>query len=161
MPRAGHFFHWDSQVPVVGGAVWSRRRLRGSIIRPRGWLHCLRPGVDRGDGSVVSSASGLFALSVAEPTWRDLFGFLRRIGLFRRAGNPEFIRATTTIYCGKPIGMFGLGGTGGDRTSVAAWGRAIPADDVIRKIDRRSRRVVAAGERNQRSVRPGRKHRDF
>lgn len=105
-------FCGHAKVPVPWDDVVARGRLRWIQSSASGTDHCLVPSVVASD-IMVSSASGLFADSVAEQTLALLLGLLRSIPRFVQAqGAREFIRRPTHDLHGKTIGIAGFGGNG-------------------------------------------------
>ena len=104
----GHGRHgqidWD-QVVANG-------RLRWIQSSAAGLDHCLVPAVVNSD-ILVSGCYGLFCDSVAEQTMALLYGLMRGLPRFFRAGlKKEFVRQPTDDLHGKTIGIVGFGGNG-------------------------------------------------
>lgn len=111
LPSADIFIG-HAKVPVDWGRALASKRLRWIQSSAAGLDHCLVPGVVESD-IVVSSASGLFAPQVTEQTIALLFGLLRSLPIFLRAGQRrEFIRRPTDDLRNKTVGIVGLGGNG-------------------------------------------------
>ena len=105
-------FCGHAKVPVPWDAIVELGRLRWIQSSASGTDHCLVPSVVASD-ILVTSASGLFAESVAEQTMTLLLGLLRNMPTFFRAQQAhEFIRRPTADLHGKTIGIAGLGGNG-------------------------------------------------
>ncbi len=105
-------FCGHAKVPIPWQDVVARGRLRWIQSSAAGIDHCLVPPVIASD-IVVTSASGLFADSVAEQTLALLLGLLRGLPVFFRAAQrKEFIRRPTRDLHGATIGIAGFGGNG-------------------------------------------------
>jgi D-3-phosphoglycerate dehydrogenase len=118
--------------PIAWDQVVRQRRLRWIQSSAAGLDHCLTPSVIDSD-IAVTSASGLFADQVAEQTLALLFGVLRSLPVFFRAGvKREFIRRPTSDVHGKTVGIVGFGGNGRRIAQVLAPFRTrIIATDVF------------------------------
>lgn len=119
-----------AKVPVDWDRVLDAGKLRWIQSSAAGLDHCLVPGVIDSD-IVVSSASGLFAVQVAEQTCALLFGLLRSLPVFFRAeANRDFTRRPTDDLRGKTVGIIGLGGNGRMISRILApWDVRILATD--------------------------------
>lgn len=126
-------FVGHAKVPVDWDRALAAKRLQWIQSSAAGLDHCLVPGVIAEPRIVVSSASGLFAPQVAEQTFALMMGLLRRIGLFERARKiPEFIRRPTDDFCGKTVGIVGLGGNGREIAKMLRpWNVRILATDFF------------------------------
>jgi D-3-phosphoglycerate dehydrogenase len=98
--------------PVAWDEVVAQGRLQWIQSSAAGMDHCLTPSVITSE-ITVTSASGLFADQVAEQTLALLFGLLRGLPVFFRAGlQREFIRRPTGDLHGMTVGIVGFGGNG-------------------------------------------------
>jgi D-3-phosphoglycerate dehydrogenase len=105
-------FCGHAKVPVDWPAVVDGGRLRWIQSSAAGLDHCLTPEVIASD-IVVSGCSALFANQVAEQTLALLYGAIRRLPVFFRAGSKrEFVRRPTDTLHGKTVGIIGFGGNG-------------------------------------------------
>jgi D-3-phosphoglycerate dehydrogenase len=125
-------FCGHAKVPVPWREVVDRGRLNWIQSSAAGIDHCLVPPVVESN-IVVTSASGLFADSVAEQTLALLLGLLRGLPVFFRAAQRgEFIRRPTRDLHGACIGIVGFGGNGRRIAEVlAAFRTRILATDVF------------------------------
>ena len=105
-------FCGHAKVPVPWDEVVAQGRLQWIQSSAAGMDHCLVPSVI--DSRIpVTSASGLFAIQVAEQTLALLLGLVRSMPTFYRAQQKrEFIRRPTGDLFGKSVGIVGFGGNG-------------------------------------------------
>lgn len=129
-------FVGHAKVPVDWQRVLAAGRLQFIQSSAAGLDHCLVPGVIAAE-IPVSSASGLFAPQVAEQACALLFGLLRGLPRFFRAGqHRQFERLPTDDLRGKTVGIVGLGGNGRMIARVLApWGVRLVATDYY-PVDR-------------------------
>jgi D-3-phosphoglycerate dehydrogenase len=125
-------FCGHARLPVDWPRVVQRGRLQWIQSSAAGLDHCLHPAVIEST-LLVSSASGVFADSVAEQAMALLLGLIRRIHLFLPAWQRrEFQRLPTDDLTGKTIGIVGLGGNGSRIAEVLApWRCRIVATDYF------------------------------
>jgi D-3-phosphoglycerate dehydrogenase len=125
-------FCGHAKVPVPWQEVVDRGRLKWIQSSAAGIDHCLATPVVESD-IVVTSASGLFADSVAEQTLALLLGLLRGLPVFFRAAQrKEFIRRPTRDLHGACVGIVGFGGNGRRIAEVlTAFRTRILATDVF------------------------------
>ena len=101
---AADVFCGHAKVPVPWQQVVDRGRLKWIQSSAAGIDHCLAPPVVESD-IVVTSASGLFADSVAEQALALLLGLMRGLPVFFRAAQrKEFIRRPTRDLHGACVG---------------------------------------------------------
>ncbi len=113
-------FCGHAKVPVDWAAAVKAGNLKWIQSSAAGMDHCLVPTVVESD-ILVSSASGLFAVQVAEQTIALLLGILRGLPVFLRAQQSrEFIRRPTSDLQGKTVGIVGFGGNGRQIAKVLA-----------------------------------------
>lgn len=100
------------QRQIDWAAVVRHGRLKWIQSSAAGLDHCLTlPVID--SNIVVTGCTGLFRDSVAEQTMALLYGLIRSLPVFFRAGQrKEFIRRPTDDLHGKTIGIVGFGGNG-------------------------------------------------
>ncbi len=105
-------FCGHAKVPIDWSAVVRAGRLRWIQSSAAGLDHCLVPAIIHSD-VLVSSASGVFADSVAEQAVALLLSLIRRLHVFSAAWKRrEFVRLPTDDLKGKTICLVGLGGNG-------------------------------------------------
>lgn len=139
-------FCGHAKVPIDWSAVVNAGRLQWIQSSAAGLDHCLVPAIIH-SGVAVSSASGVFADSVAEQTMALLLGLIRRLHVFTAAWkNREFVRRPTDDLKGKTVCLVGLGGNGsriaqvlrpfGVRILATDWfPEANPAVDMVQAPD--------------------------
>jgi phosphoglycerate dehydrogenase-like enzyme len=111
LPTADIFIG-HAKVPVDWDRVVAAGRLKWIQSSAAGLDHCLVPSVI-GSSIVVTSASGLFAMQVAEQTMALLLGLLRSAPtFFRQQQQRVFVRRPTADLRGKTVLIVGLGGNG-------------------------------------------------
>ncbi len=140
-------FCGHAKVPIDWSAVIQAGRLRWIQSSAAGLDHCLVPAIIHSD-VIVSSASGVFADSVAEHAVALLLGLIRRLHVFYEAWQRrEFARLPTDDLKGKTVCLVGLGGNGsriaqvirpfGVRILATDWfPQANAAVDMVQRPDR-------------------------
>jgi D-3-phosphoglycerate dehydrogenase len=125
-------FCGHAKVPMPWPEVVRRGRLRWIQSSASGLDHCLTPEVIQSD-IIVTSASGVFADSVAEQTLALLLALVRSLPTFFRAQQAKsFQRQPTRDLHGATVGIVGFGGNGRRIAEIlAAFRTRILATDLF------------------------------